>query len=159
MSSLNYFYPCKHNNMKLNNSHLKEFLDEKVELYNRPAFIEADPISIPLQFTKKTGYRGEWFTCKTVTGTRVDSKLSSKLIRQQTHCYLLSMSYTRYSLNFLIPLDIHPGNVARKPGLLTRIQNNSKAVFELDTNLRKMDSEDPVKYDFALFGLGVYEGF
>jgi uncharacterized protein (TIGR02757 family) len=57
------------------------------------------------------------------------------------------------------PLDIHSGNVARKLGLLTRKQNDSKAVFELDTNLRKMDSEDPVKYDFALFGLGIYEGF
>jgi uncharacterized protein (TIGR02757 family) len=57
------------------------------------------------------------------------------------------------------PLDVHSGNVARKFGLLTRKQNDSKAVFELDTNLRKMDSEDPVKYDFALFGLGVFEGF
>ena len=103
MSSLNYFYPCKHNNMKLNNSHLKEFLDEKVELYNRPAFIEADPISIPLQFTKKQ--------------------------------------------------DIEVA------GLLTRKHKDSNAVFELDTNLRKMDSEDPVKYDFALFGLNVFEDF
>ena len=57
------------------------------------------------------------------------------------------------------PLDVHSGNVARKFGLLTRKQNDSKAVSELDANLRKMDSEDPVKYDFALFGLGVFEGF
>lgn len=57
------------------------------------------------------------------------------------------------------PLDVHSGNVARKLGLITRIQNDSKAVLELDTNLRGMDSIDPVKYDFALFGLGVFEGF
>jgi uncharacterized protein (TIGR02757 family) len=57
------------------------------------------------------------------------------------------------------PLDIHSGNVARKLGLLTRKLNDSKAVSELDANLREMDKEDPVKYDFALFGLGVFEGF
>lgn len=57
------------------------------------------------------------------------------------------------------PLDVHSGNVARKLGLLTRKQNDGKAVFELDTNLRKLDSEDPTKYDFALFGLGVFENF
>jgi uncharacterized protein (TIGR02757 family) len=57
------------------------------------------------------------------------------------------------------PLDVHSGNVARKLGLLTRKQNDSKAVSELDMNLRKMDINDPVKYDFALFGLGVFEGF
>ena len=57
------------------------------------------------------------------------------------------------------PLDIHSGNVARKFGLLTRKQNDSKAVAELDANLRELDISDPVKYDFALFGLGVFEGF
>ncbi len=57
------------------------------------------------------------------------------------------------------PLDVHSGNVARKLGLLTRRQNDTKAVSELDTNLREMDRNDPVKYDFALFGLGVFEGF
>jgi len=57
------------------------------------------------------------------------------------------------------PLDVHSGNVARKLGLITRNQNDSKAVSELDNALRKMDKEDPVKYDFALFGLGVFKGF
>jgi len=57
------------------------------------------------------------------------------------------------------PLDIHSGNVARKPGLITRKQNDSKALSELDMNLREMDREDSVKYDFALFGLGVFEGY
>ena len=57
------------------------------------------------------------------------------------------------------PLDVHSGKVARKLGLLTRSQNDFKAVQELDVNLRKLDPIDPVKYDFALFGLGVFEGF
>ena len=57
------------------------------------------------------------------------------------------------------PLDVHSGNVARKLGLLKRKQNDSKALLELDTALRKLDPTDPVKYDFALFGLGVFEGF
>jgi len=57
------------------------------------------------------------------------------------------------------PLDVHSGNVARKLGLLTRKQNDAKALAELDASLRKMDKTDPVKYDFALFGLGVFEGF
>ena len=58
-----------------------------------------------------------------------------------------------------MPLDVHSGNVARKLGLLTRKQNDGKAVAELDFNLRNLDLLDPVKYDFALFGLGVFEGF
>lgn len=57
------------------------------------------------------------------------------------------------------PLDVHSGNVARKLELLLRKQNDAKALFELDTNLRLLDPNDPVKYDFALFGLGVFEGF
>jgi uncharacterized protein (TIGR02757 family) len=57
------------------------------------------------------------------------------------------------------PLDVHSGNVARKLGLLTRKQNDGKALAELDLQLRILDSADPVKYDFALFGLGVFEGF
>jgi len=57
------------------------------------------------------------------------------------------------------PLDVHSGNVARKLGLLKRKQNDAKALKELDTALRELDPIDPVKYDFALFGLGVFEGF
>lgn len=57
------------------------------------------------------------------------------------------------------PLDVHSGRVARKLGLLKRKQNDHKAVIELDKFLRKLDPMDPVKYDFSLFGLGVFEGF
>ena len=57
------------------------------------------------------------------------------------------------------PLDVHSGNVARKLGLLQRKQNDWRAVEELDMQLRKLDPSDPAKYDYALFGLGVFEGF
>lgn len=57
------------------------------------------------------------------------------------------------------PLDVHSGNVARKLKLLVRKQNDGKALVELDNSLRKLDPNDPVKYDFALFGLGVFERF
>jgi uncharacterized protein (TIGR02757 family) len=57
------------------------------------------------------------------------------------------------------PLDIHTGNVARKLGLIRRKQNDWKALEELMVHLRAFDPQDPVKYDFALFGLGIFEGF
>lgn len=58
-----------------------------------------------------------------------------------------------------LPLDVHTGNVARKLGLLKRKQNDWLAVEEVTAALREFDSEDPIKYDFALFGLGAYEKF
>ncbi|MDG1573012.1 TIGR02757 family protein [Robiginitalea sp. M366] len=57
------------------------------------------------------------------------------------------------------PLDVHSGKVARALGLLRRKQNDAKALQELDAALRKLDPKDPVKYDFALFGLGAFEQF
>ncbi|MBN2164891.1 MAG: TIGR02757 family protein [Marinilabiliaceae bacterium] len=58
-----------------------------------------------------------------------------------------------------LPLDLHTGNVGRKLGLLKRKQNDWKAVDDITSVLRKIDSLDPIKYDFALFGLGVFEKF
>jgi uncharacterized protein (TIGR02757 family) len=55
----------------------------------------------------------------------------------------------------LIPLDVHVDKVARKLNLLERKQTDWKTVQELTERLRKFDANDPVKYDFALFGLGV----
>lgn len=57
------------------------------------------------------------------------------------------------------PLDLHSGRVARSLGLLHRRQDDWKAVHELTMRLRTMDPEDPVRYDFALYGLGVFEKF
>ncbi len=57
----------------------------------------------------------------------------------------------------LMPLDVHVDRVARHYGLLTRKQTDWQAVQELTANLRQFDASDPVKYDFALFGLGVLQ--
>ena len=57
------------------------------------------------------------------------------------------------------PLDVHTGRVARKLNLVKSKNNDINALKELDLSLRKFDAIDPVKYDFALFGLGRYESF
>jgi uncharacterized protein (TIGR02757 family) len=57
----------------------------------------------------------------------------------------------------MLPLDVHTGNVSRKLGLLTRTQNDWRAVEEITARLREFDPKDPIKYDFALFGLGAFE--
>lgn len=59
----------------------------------------------------------------------------------------------------MCPLDVHSGTIARHLKLLTRKQNDWAAVEELTNNLRSFDSDDPVKYDYALFGLGVFKQF
>lgn len=59
--------------------------------------------------------------------------------------------------SLLLPLDVHTGKQARGLELLTRKQNDWKAVLEVTQNLRLFDPNDPVKYDFALFGMGAFE--
>ena len=59
--------------------------------------------------------------------------------------------------DLFLPLDIHTGTVARNLGILKRRQNDWKAVEEVTGVLRELDPADPVKYDFALFGMGMYE--
>lgn len=59
----------------------------------------------------------------------------------------------------ICPCDLHVDRVARKLGLIKRKQTDWKTALELTNNLRKLDPDDPVKYDFALFGLGVEEKF
>ena len=54
-----------------------------------------------------------------------------------------------------IPLDVHVGKISRQMGLLTRKANDFKSVIELTNNLKKFDAQDPIKYDFAMFGYGV----
>ena len=63
------------------------------------------------------------------------------------------------SSELYIPLDVHTSRNARKLGLLKRKQNDWKALEELMCKLRAFDSKDPAKYDYALFGLGVFENF
>ena len=57
------------------------------------------------------------------------------------------------------PCDVHVDRVARKLKLIKRKSNDWQTAIELTNNLRKLDANDPVKYDFALFGLGITEGW
>ena len=59
----------------------------------------------------------------------------------------------------ICPCDLHVDRVGRKLGLITRKQTDWQTALELTQRLRELDPEDPVKYDFALFGLGIEEKF
>lgn len=267
--------------MKLKVDELKEFLDEKYELYNKPVFIESDPIFVPHQFSKKEdieiaalfvatlawGQRPtiirnglklmelmdnapadyiknskpkDWkafskFVHRTFNGVdaiyfikslqplynnkgglekafipappksspsgedfwgTVDMKDGLIYFRQQflgkfpsgrtaKHIADITKNSSGKRLNMFLrwmvrndkrgvdfgiwkniptsalycPIDLHSGRVARKLNLLKRPQDDWKAVDELTKNLRKLDATDPIKYDFALYGLGVFEKF
>jgi len=255
---------------KITYSQIKEFLDEKTELYLRPNFISEDPISIPHYFNKKEDIEISGFLTSTISwGNRKSiinsSKKMMKLMDNDPHNFIINHSekdlkkllkfvhrtfngydfiqfitslrhiYMNYGglekvfaeniknqsmhnsihqfkkiffeiphtdrtkkhvsdpfkgsaskrinmfLRWMVrkdkkgvdlgiwksidqkklscPLDVHSGNVARKLGLINRKQNDHKAVLELDSILRTFDKNDPVKYDFALFGIGVFEKF
>jgi len=250
----------------MTHSELFDFLEEKVNIYNHPNFIESDPIQIPHQFSLKQDIEIAGFLSATIAwGNRKmiirNAKKMLELMENSPYDFVLSHSdndlqrlqnfvhrtfngddfigfikslkniYNRYSslenifsryddlqlsihyfkkdffetthlkrtekhvsdplkgsaakrinmfLRWMVrqdkkvdfgiwktispaklscPLDVHSGRVARKLGLLTRKQNDTKSLQELDLSLRKLDGIDPAKYDFALFGLGVFEGF
>ena len=254
----------------MNKSEIKNFLDEKVELYNCTDFIENDPISIPHRYTGKKDIEIAGFLSSTIAWGRRDLILQKanlmmdlmddspydflagasdvELQRFETFYYRTFQSvdalyflkalkniYSEYSdmeevfakgmqqggvkeaidhfrekffsyspqerskkhlanvmkgsagkrvnmflrwmvrddsrgvdfgiwksispKDLFLPLDVHSGNVARGLGILKRKQSDWKAVEEVTAVLRDFDPDDPVKYDFALFGLGVNEKF
>ena len=63
------------------------------------------------------------------------------------------------SSQLICPIDVHVARVSKKLGLLKRKQVDWLAATELTDALKKLDKDDPVKYDFALFNLGVIEKF
>ncbi|GAP68391.1 TIGR02757 family protein [Bacteroidales bacterium 6E] len=255
----------------MNNQELKEFLEEKTDLYNRPHFIETDPIQVPKAFSGKENIEIAGFLTATIAwGNRtsiirnahrllhlldhhpyefittaserelfVASEFVHRTFNQPDTLYFLQSlrnlylkkgglekaflkgfkedmtvysslrefrnlffelpgqartrkhisdvtsgsaakrlnMYLRWmcrndnrgvdigiwkgipTSSLMLPLDVHTGNVARKLGILTRKQNDWKAVEEVMSVLRNFDAADPVKYDFALFGLGAFEKF
>lgn len=256
--------------MAVSYSELREFLNQKVVQYNKPAFITSDPIQIPKQFSEKKDIEIAAFFAATIAwgnragiiknaqnlmdrmgnapydfvmnASKSDLKSINGFVHRtfndiDTHFFMCSLRniYSKYDsletlfmplknemnlhqsisrfrevffeipypqrtskhvanpqkgsaakrihmfLRWMVrqdsngvdfgiwrhiapsklscPLDVHSGNVARKLGLIDRKQNDLKALMELDENLRKLDATDPVKYDFALFGLGVFEKF
>ena len=254
----------------MSNDEIKDFLNFKVEEFNKPAFIELDPISIPHQFNTKEDIEISAFLTATISWGNRKAILNAAnqmmlLLGQSPYDFVISANKTqlirasefyyrtfngadftyfihslrniyqnhgglenvfndlsnRYNLQETIghfkelffelsheirtakhvsdpmngsaakrinmmlrwlvrndnkgvdfglwkhispsrlscPLDVHSGNTARKLGILSRNQNDAKAVIELDKVLSNFDPLDPVKYDFALFGLGVIEKF
>ena len=255
----------------LNSIELKDFLDEKFDLYNRESFIDSDPIQIPTRFSKKedieiAGFLSAgiaWgqrptiirnanrlmelmdeqpfefvmnasdiefntfkdFKHRTFNGedcifflkslrniyrthsglesvftlgykqsgnikgalsyfrkvffkidhqqrtqkhiSNVDKKSAAKrlnmflrwMVRKDERAVDFGLWSGINSSDLYLPLDVHTGNVGRKLGLLTRKQSDWQSVDEITTNLRKLDPADPVKYDYALFGLGIFEKF
>lgn len=81
------------------------------------------------------------------------------MVRKDTHGVDFGIWNVLSPSKLMVPLDVHTGNMARKLGLIKRNQNDWKALEEMMTVLRKLDPEDPSRYDFALFGLGVNEAF
>jgi len=150
MESLKYIY-TQHNGLEgVFNTYAEEDSLQRAIHHLKQHFFEIDHlqrtqkhISDPLK--KSAAKRINMFLRWMVrpNDTKVDFGLWTQLSPSQLSC----------------PLDVHSGNVARKLGLLNRKQNDAKALMELDTSLRKLDPKDPVKYDFALFGLGVFEKF
>jgi uncharacterized protein (TIGR02757 family) len=256
--------------MMLKKEELKAFLDEKVDKFNRPDFIEHDPISIPHQYTQKEDIEISGFLAATISwGNRtMILKNASRMMSfmdnspyefvlnhserdlERIKCIIhrtfnsgdfiyfikalnliyeahngLESIFNKYKtknslqpaihqfrrvffelphdkrtmkhisdpykgsaakkLNMYLrwmvrkddrgvdfglwksispsilscPLDVHSGKAARKLGILTRKQNDAKAVSEVDMVLRSFDKDDPVRYDFALFGLSISEKF
>lgn len=251
----------------MNKRQIKEFLDKKVDFYNQPSFIAADPICIPHLFTKKQDIEiAGFFAAIFAWGNRTtiinkakelmqlmdiapfefvishDEKDLKRLLgfkhrtfndtdllyfveffkQHYSHYKSLEAAFTRHGytaekmltgfhhyffsledipertrkhiatpernstckrLNMYLrwmvrrddkgvdfgiwkdispaqlicPLDVHVARVARQLGILKRKQNDWETALELTEYLRTLDKDDPVKYDFALFGLGAIE--
>src|SRR3989304_4134297 len=141
---------------------LYEFLEEKHERYNRPEFIENDPISIPHLFNKKEDIEIAGFLTAVIAWGQRTTIINNakKLMKWMDYNPFDFGIWDKIRMSRLYcPLDVHSGRVARKLGLLKRRQSDWKAVTELTGKLSEFDPADPVKYDFALFGLGVTERF
>ena len=81
------------------------------------------------------------------------------MVRKDKHGVDFGIWKTIKPHQLCLPLDLHTGNVSRKLALLKRTQNDWQAVEEITSVLRNFDKNDPIKYDFSLFGLGAFEGF
>ncbi len=81
------------------------------------------------------------------------------MVRQDTNGVDFGIWQTIKPYQLICPCDLHVDRVARKLGLITRKQTDWQTAKELTEKLRGFDPQDPVKYDFALFGLGIEEKF
>ena len=81
------------------------------------------------------------------------------MVRQDNKGVDFGLWKTIRASQLICPLDVHVSRVARRLNILKRTQNDWQAATELTNFLKLLDAEDPVKYDYALFGLGVIEKF
>jgi uncharacterized protein (TIGR02757 family) len=81
------------------------------------------------------------------------------MVRRDTHGVDFGIWDTIKPAQLICPCDLHVDRVSRKLGLITRKQTDWRTALELTASLRELDPNDPVKYDFALFGLGIVEKF
>lgn len=77
------------------------------------------------------------------------------MVRPSTYGVDFGLWHSIQPSQLMLPLDVHTANVSRTLGLLSRKQNDWKAVEEVTAKLRTLDPYDPIKYDFALFGIGI----
>jgi uncharacterized protein (TIGR02757 family) len=81
------------------------------------------------------------------------------MVRKDNHGVDFGIWKNISASDLICPVDLHVARVARRFGLITRTQTDWETAMELTRALRTMDKKDPVKYDFALFGLGVMEKY
>ena len=81
------------------------------------------------------------------------------MVRRDNHGVDFGIWTTLTPAHLICPCDVHVDRVARRLGLISRKQTDWQTAVELTQQLRQFDPLDPVKYDFALFGLGVEEKF
>ena len=81
------------------------------------------------------------------------------MVRKDNHGVDFGIWNSLKPADLICPCDVHVDRVARKLGLIERKQTDWQTAVELTKELRKFDALDPVKYDFALFGLGIEEKF
>ncbi len=81
------------------------------------------------------------------------------MVRQDNSGVDFGLWTTLKPSQLVCPLDVHVDRVARYLGLIKRKPSDWQTALELTNNLRTLDPEDPVKYDYALFGLGVMENY
>ena len=77
------------------------------------------------------------------------------MVRKDTHGIDFGIWNKISPSKLSFPLDNHTNRIGRKLGLIKRKQNDIKTLKELDLQLRKFDEKDPVKYDYALFSIGI----
>lgn len=81
------------------------------------------------------------------------------MVRKDNNGVDFGLWHTIKPSQLVCPIDLHVDRVARKLGLIERKQNNWQTAIELTHRLKEFDANDPVKYDFALFGIGVIEKY